>query len=176
MQRALLLDRNYMALSVVPWQKAVKLIVKGKAEPVEVEVEKISTVRHASGQFTIPSILRLVTVIPWKAHMGRMRFSRRNMLIRDNHECQYCGIRVGKQSTTIDHVIPQSRGGRTDYLNCVTSCKTCNNQKSNRTPQEAGMKLRNRPRRPTFLALYKHHLKNPPNEWGDYIIGLKDES
>jgi len=171
MQRALLLDRNYMALSVVSWKKAVKLMVKGKAEAVD-PGSTAASIKHGAGTFRIPTVIRLLTVIPWKAHMGRMKFSRRNMLVRDNNECQYCGTHVGKNTATVDHVIPRSKGGKTDYTNCVTSCKDCNNAKGDRTPREASMILRNKPRKPTFLMLYRHYLKNPPAEWNDFIIGL----
>ena len=174
MQRALLLDRNYMVLSLVPWKRAVKLMVKGKAEAVQGS-GSVASIQGVDGKFSVPSILRLLVVIPWKAHMGRMRFARKNVLIRDNNKCLYCGIRVGK-NTSIDHIIPRSRGGKTDYKNCVTCCKECNNKKADRTPKEAGMKLKNKPRRPTFMSLYRHYLKSPPEEWCNYIIGLKDES
>ena len=174
MQKALLLDMNYMALSVVSWKRAVKLMVKGKAEAVEAtENPETTSVRHGSGMFRVPTIIRLLTVIPWKAHQGRLRFSRRNMMVRDNYNCQYCGNHVGKNTATVDHVIPRSKGGKTDYLNCVTSCKSCNNKKGNRTPQEAGMQLLNKPKKPTFLVLYKHHLRNSPEEWENFIIGLQ---
>lgn len=175
MHRALLLDRNYMALSVVSWKKAIKLMIKGKAEAVEAgctDSDDNRSIKHGSGKFHIPTVIRLLTVIPWKAHMGRLNFSRRNMLIRDGGKCQYCGIKVGKNTTTIDHVIPRSKGGKTDYSNCVTSCKDCNNVKGNRTPAEAKMTLLNKPKKPTFLMLYRHYLENPPEEWRDFIIGL----
>lgn len=168
--RTLLLDRNYMALSLVPWKKAIKLMVKGKAEPVPGS-NPVRDIQGGESVYEIPSIIRLLVVIPWRAHIGRTRFSRKNVLIRDSHECQYCGIRVGKNAT-IDHVMPKSRGGKTDYLNCVTSCKDCNNVKADRTPEEARMVLLNKPKKPNFTSLYKHHLENPPIEWGDYIIGL----
>lgn len=171
MQRALLLDRNYMALSVVSWKKAIKLMVKGKAEAVDFAATPGTLVRHAEGVFNVPTIIRLLTVIPWRAHQGRMRFSRHNMIVRDNSECQYCGVHVGKHTATVDHVIPRSKGGKTDYFNCVTSCKTCNNKKGDRTPDEAKMTLRQKPKRPTFAVLYQHYMNNPPQEWHDYIIG-----
>lgn len=172
MQRALLLDRNYMALSVVPWRKAVKLMVKGKAEPVAGS-GIVREVQSASSKFQVPSIIRLLVVVPWKAHMGRMKFSRKNVVIRDNSCCQYCGNKLGKGSGTIDHVKPRSRGGKTDYLNCVLCCKSCNNIKADRTPEQSGMRLLQKPRKPTFMSLYRHHLTSPPDEWCDYIIGLK---
>jgi len=171
MHRALLIDKNYMALSIIPWKKAVRLLVKGKAEPVY--TDKYTSVKTGSGAFNVPSIIRLLVTIPWKAHMSRMKFSRKNVMIRDNYICQYCGITLGKQGGTIDHVIPRARGGQTSYSNCVASCKSCNNKKADKTPEQAGLKLREKPKKPGFITLYKHYLKEySPEEWSDYIIGL----
>lgn len=160
-----------MALSVVPWKKAVKLIVNGKAEavPGSTIVRKIQSIRKSFG---VPSVIRLLVEIPWAAHNKRIRFSRRNVVIRDNSKCQYCSKNIGKSSGTLDHVIPRSRGGKTDYNNCVYCCKDCNNTKGNRTPEEAGMKLIKKPKRPTFVSLYKSQLSTPPDEWKNFIIGL----
>lgn len=170
MQKALLLDRNYMALSVITWKRAVTLMAKGKVEAVS---EKYAAViNSATTSIKVPSILRLVTTVPWRAHQGRMKFSRKHVMLRDNHECQYCSAHLGKSSGTIDHVLPSSKGGKTDYLNCVACCKECNNKKGDRTPSEAGMTLKRKPRKPTFLSLYRHYMVNPPEEWNDYIIGL----
>lgn len=170
MQRALLLDVNYMALSLVPWKKAVRLMVKGKAKAVD-GCNAVATIKCANSAFNIPSIIRLVVTIPWKAHAGRMKFSRKNMYIRDQFICQYCGIKVGKNAS-LDHVIPKSRGGPTEYTNCVTSCRKCNNLKGNRTPDEAGMALKQKPKKPSFISLYRYHLKDSPKEWKEYIIGI----
>jgi 5-methylcytosine-specific restriction endonuclease McrA len=169
MEKALLLDRNYMALSLVSWKKAVKLLVKGKAEAVAGS-GSIMGVKSVSGKFSVPSIVRLLVTTPWRAHSGRMKFSRKNVHIRDKNLCQYCGIKVGKNAT-IDHVIPKSKGGKTDYFNCVTSCKACNGEKADRTPEEVGMQLLNAPKRPTFMTLYRRFLDNSPQAWRDYIIG-----
>ena len=79
MQRALLLDRNYMVLALVPWQKAVKLMCKGKAEAVQ-GTGSVIDIQTTSTTFSVPSILRLLVVIPWKAHMGRLKFSRKNVI------------------------------------------------------------------------------------------------
>jgi len=162
-----------MALSIIPWKKAVRLLVKGKAEPVETGSSTAVIVGTGSGAFNIPSIIRLLVTIPWKAHKSRMKFSRKNVMIRDDHTCQYCGVKLGKQGGTIDHVIPRARGGQTTYSNCVASCKSCNNKKADKTPEQAGLKLREKPKRPGFITLYKHYLKEySPEEWTDYIIGL----
>jgi 5-methylcytosine-specific restriction endonuclease McrA len=171
MQKALLLDRNYMAISVITWKRAITLMMNGKVEAVS---ETYSAIIPTSGKLVnIPSILRLIASIPWKAHQSRMKFSRKHVMLRDNRECQYCKSNLGKNSGTIDHVIPSSRGGKSEYTNCVASCKNCNNQKANRTPAEAKMTLLKKPRKPTFLSLYRHYINNPPPEWNDYIIGMQ---
>jgi 5-methylcytosine-specific restriction endonuclease McrA len=170
MNRALLIDRNYMALSIIPWQKAAKLLVKGKAEAVHSTASTV--VATGEGNFSIPSIIRLLVTIPWRAHKSRMKFSRRNVMIRDNHICQYCGAKLGKTGGTIDHVVPKARGGQSTYTNCVASCKSCNNQKADKRLDEIGFKLKQKPKRPSFITLYKHHLKDySPDEWSTYIIG-----
>ena len=174
MQQALLVDRNYMALSIISWQKAIKLIVKGKAEAIETKSKIV--IKGILGAVKIPTILRLVIDIPWRAHKSRMRFTRRNVMVRDDYRCQYCNKKLGKTNGTIDHVIPKIQSGQTTYNNCVACCKECNHYKSGRTPEEAGMRLITMPTRPSFLILYKHYLnENSPEEWSDYIIGLKDE-
>jgi 5-methylcytosine-specific restriction endonuclease McrA len=171
MRHSLLLDKNYVALSIVPWKRAVKLIVTGKAEAVT--ENNSSKVPYASGLFTIPPVLRLLVTVPWKAHINRLRFGRKNMLIRDKYRCQYCGSKVGKDAS-IDHIIPKSRGGRTDYFNCVTSCYKCNNAKADMTPEEAGMTLIRKPAKPTFLALHKFNVsEKTPEEWRDYLKDLE---
>lgn len=168
MDRALLLDRNYLAISIIPLRRAINLMVKGKAEPVS---DKAAEVKTGSGVFKVPTIIRLLTVVPYRAYTGKTKFSRKNVMIRDNFECQYCGEYLGKHKGTIDHVIPRSRGGASDYGNCVTCCKPCNALKADRTLEETGFKLRSVPRRPSFIGLYKYYLKNTPEEWSDYLIG-----
>lgn len=171
--KALVLDRNYMALSIVSWQKAVKLMVKGKAEIVG-DCPAIATIPYANGSFAIPSVIRLLTVIPWRAHEKHSRFSRKGVILRDNNECQYCGAKIG-HNATVDHIIPVSRGGVSDYINCVAACSECNNRKADRTPAEAGMKLRHKPRNPTFLTANRSLLEHPLEEWKIFIMGANYE-
>jgi 5-methylcytosine-specific restriction endonuclease McrA len=84
-------------------------------------------------------------------------FSRRNVFKRDHWACQYCGVQPGGEELTIDHVVPRSQGGTSTWDNCVLSCIDCNKRKANRTPQQAGMKLRKEPVRPTWKPLYARH-------------------
>ena len=93
------------------------------------------------------------------AHYDRLpgsavTFSRRNVAKRDHHTCQYCGAQPGAGAITIDHVVPRSQGGLTSWINCVAACESCNARKADRTPEQAGMKLRHRPVRPEWRPLY----------------------
>jgi hypothetical protein len=76
------------------------------------------------------------------------RWSRIKIMKRDRFTCQFCGAQPGSSELTIDHVMPQSRGGKSTWENTVAACETCNAKKGNRTPSEAGMKLRKRPAPP----------------------------
>lgn len=73
------------------------------------------------------------------------RASRRGILERDNYTCQYCGNRFPEKQLNLDHVFPESRGGKSNWQNLVCSCLTCNSLKADRTPQEAGMRLLRQP-------------------------------
>jgi 5-methylcytosine-specific restriction endonuclease McrA len=81
-------------------------------------------------------------------------FCRRNVFKRDHQTCQYCGARPGTEELTIDHVVPRAQGGLTNWENCVLACVPCNARKANRTPEQAGMKLRRHPTRPAWKPLY----------------------
>lgn len=62
---------------------------------------------------------------------------------RDNFTCQYCGI---SDNLSVDHILPESQGGKLIAKNLVAACKSCNSRKKDRTPEEAGMKLITDPR------------------------------
>ena len=81
-------------------------------------------------------------------------FSRRNVAKRDHYICQYCGAQPGAESITIDHVQPRSQGGTSTWTNCVAACEHCNAKKGDRTPDQAGMRLRRRPVRPEWKPFY----------------------
>ncbi len=113
-------------------------------------------------------------------------FSRRNVFKRDHYACQYCGLQCrspwgksdevedvsqsnpradknrprrqpGTEELSIDHVLPRSQGGTSTWENCVLACVACNKRKADRTPAQAGMKLRRPPIRPTWKPLYAAH-------------------
>ena len=89
--------------------------------------------------------------------MAAVTFSRRNIFKRDHYTCQYCGAQPGSEELTLDHVVPRSQGGVSSWENCVLACMACNKRKADRTPEQARMRLRKQPVRPTWRPLYASH-------------------
>ena len=165
MGKVLVLNASYEPLNITSWRRAVVLLIKGKAEQLENNERLIHT------DFPLPSViwLRHYVRVPYK----EIPLTRRNILERDRHTCQYCGYK-GDQ-LTLDHVFPRSRGGGDTWENLVTACVRCNVKKGNRTPKEAQMNLRYQPRRPYSslqFELVKHTRGNLNQEWRKYIIGI----
>lgn len=143
MSGVLVLNASYEPLQRVSVHHAIRMLVR------EVAVIEETVEGRTIGQWGLPKIVRLVryVVLKWRNHAPR--WSRRHLLSRDKHSCAYCG----KTATTVDHVLPRSRGGQADWLNTVASCVKCNNRKDNRTPREAGMKLLITPYGPTWRQI-----------------------
>ncbi|RMH09759.1 MAG: HNH endonuclease [Nitrospirae bacterium] len=164
----LLLNATYEPLRVVNWQKAITLLWQGKVEVLEFYDRDIHGV---SITFKLPSVMRLLKVVRWKAAHRPVKFSRINIFTRDQYTCQYCWKRYRTEELTFDHVIPIAKGGKKTWENIVTACWRCNNKKSGRTPEEAGMKLKKKPVKPAwtpFLTLLIG-IRNAPESWRDYL-------
>lgn len=164
MGKVLVLNASYEPLNVTSWQRAVILLIKGKAEQVE------HNSRYVCTNFPLPTVIRLRYYIrvPYKD----IPLTRRNILHRDRHSCQYCGY-TG-DNLTLDHVVPRSRGGGESWENMVTACVCCNVKKGNRTPNEANMGLRCHPRKPhssLYFEVAKHLRGGLNQEWRKYVIG-----
>ncbi len=137
----LVLNATYEPINVTGARRAVLLLLKG----IAITEEENGTLLHAARfQMRIPSVIRL---IEYRKIPNRSRsLSRKNILMRDRHTCQFCGQVFSPLDLTLDHVIPRSRGGRGDWDNLVTCCQACNNHKGNRLPEEAGVTLLHQPR------------------------------
>lgn len=144
-----LLNASYEPLSTnVTLKRAARLLVKGKA--VVLEAIKGRFLRD----WPWPRVLILVKYVRIRHEVlyREPTVSRKGVLRRDAHRCAYCGGRA----TTIDHVLPKSRGGGMTWTNLVAACIPCNSDKRDRTPEEAGMTLRLKPFAPSRLALGDH--------------------
>ncbi|AFY62258.1 MULTISPECIES: HNH endonuclease [Cyanophyceae] len=165
MGKVLVLNASYEPLNITSWQRAIVLLIKGKAEQVEHNGKLIYN------DFPLPTVIRLrhYVTMPYK----EIPLTRRNILHRDGHACQYCGY--SGDELTLDHIIPRSRGGGDTWENIVTACVRCNVRKGSRTPREANMPLNQTPRRP-FSSLYfevtKHLRSGTHQEWRKYVIGM----
>jgi 5-methylcytosine-specific restriction endonuclease McrA len=174
MRRVLLLNQSGEPLTFIHWTRALNLYFKGRAQPVEYfeNAEVHSGHSRETGErrsFQIPSVMVLMKYIVLTK--GReVALSKRNLMLRDEHECQYCGKHLRADTATIDHVVPVSRGGRNTWKNTVLSCKPCNNTKDNRTPQEAGMQLKRKPWTPSrVLLLQQTALQENVDAWKPYL-------
>jgi 5-methylcytosine-specific restriction endonuclease McrA len=100
-----------------------------------------------------------------------VKFSRVNIYARDAYLCQYCGVRCGISELTYDHVFPRAKSGKTTWENIVSACLPCNGKMGNRTPAEAGLKLRSVPARPRWIpaVTIRVSTRSMPDAWRDYL-------
>jgi 5-methylcytosine-specific restriction endonuclease McrA len=114
-------------LSVVSWKWGVKSYFLNKVDVLEWYDYEC---RSPSTSIRIPSV---VILHEYHRARNRVNFTKRNVFIRDRHECQYCGKRFPLGELTCDHVMPRCRGGKTTWENIVTCCRNCNRKKGQRT-------------------------------------------
>ncbi|MDQ1295067.1 MAG: hypothetical protein QG608_2952 [Actinomycetota bacterium] len=159
--RTLVLNAGYEPLAVVSFRRAIVLVLAGKATIVAHGGRPV-----VGGSVTLPrpSVILLARYVRVQ-RSGAVPVSRRGVLRRDNHRCAYCG----SHATTIDHVLPRSRGGRDTWENLVACCVTCNNTKGNRTPEEKGWSLRIRPACPRGPAWVVRGVETRDPSWDVYL-------
>jgi len=162
--KVLILNQNYEPLSVCNVKKAIILLFLGKAELIEAHDGKV--LHSVSMTMPFPSVVRLSIFIrlPFK----KIILSRKNILRRDNHRCQYCGR--GDVPLTVDHVVPRSHGGEDTWENLVTACVSCNNRKGDRAPEEARMPLLRRTMRPNHVTFIRHFVGTLDDRWRPYLF------
>ncbi len=158
---------SYFPLSVWSWQDAVRAIFRGS---VNIVSEYDRTVRSPAMEMRLPSVLAL------KEYVQTARapaFTRFNLFLRDRWTCQYCAKGFKTHDLTFDHVVPRSRGGRTNWDNIVAACQRCNTKKGNKMPEDIGMYPLIKPREPTVFELQNSGRKFPPNflheSWSDFL-------
>lgn len=119
----------------------------GKVEIVSTHPDRF--VRTVTQRFGAPAVVRLLRY--HRLGSQTVRFSRRNIYLRDRYHCQYCATKFSGRELTLDHVIPKAQGGKTTWDNVVAACERCNRRKGNKTPKQASMPLLNDPQRPSWL-------------------------
>ncbi|MBT2385163.1 HNH endonuclease [Streptomyces sp. ISL-11] len=162
MRETLVLNASFEPLATVSLRRAVVLVLQGKA--VVEQARPGLRVRASAVDVPVPQVIRLCRYVrvPFRR---RAPWSRRGVLVRDQHRCAYCG----RRATTVDHVVPRSHGGPDSWLNTVAACAEDNHRKADRTPEQAGMRLLSPPFEPTpsdalVLALGTYG-REPLPEW-----------
>jgi 5-methylcytosine-specific restriction endonuclease McrA len=138
-----LLNASFEPLGKVSFQHAVKMLFRQVATVEQAHDDRMI------GPHPWPRVIRLVRYVAATWMYRPAAWSRRGVFLRDRNRCAYCG----KRATTIDHLLPRSRGGGWTWLNTVAACATCNHRKADRTPREAGLVLRVLPAAPTRAQL-----------------------
>jgi len=160
----LVLNQSYEPISICSVQKAVVLVYLRKAEIIATLNGK--QLRSVNSNYAFPSIVRLSKYrqIPYK----EIILSRKNIVRRDGHRCQYCGST--KAPITVDHVLPKSQGGPDTWENMIAACVKCNNRKGDRTPEQAGMTMLSTPRRPSHISFIVHSMNSIDSNWKPYLF------
>ncbi|HTW86111.1 MAG TPA: HNH endonuclease [Candidatus Sulfotelmatobacter sp.] len=164
MNDVLVLNFTYEALNITSFQRAVKLIFSGKAEIVH---RRDAFIKSTSYEMKLPSIIRMLYYI--KRPMQKVALTKKNVLLRDDYTCQYCGIK-GERMMTVDHVVPRSKGGPSTWENLVCACMRCNNRKNNRTPEHANMLLKRKPKAPKYIPWIRVKRNTLPGEWKKFLF------
>ena len=142
----LVLNLNYVPINVSTVRRAIILLSKGKAELLENHPGAVHTI---AARMDAPSIIRLVYLV--KRPFAPRKLSKKEIFLRDQYTCQYCGKR--SPDLTLDHVVPRRQRGAHTWENVVTACSRCNLHKAGRTPAEANMRLKTGAARPPAQPL-----------------------
>ncbi len=188
-QQVLVLNRLWQAVNVCSVRRALTLLFQGHAQVVlevpdgsfqtygfrewrdlsaaEPHPESIHTI---SLRIRVPRVILLLVFDQLPAK--EVKFTRHNIFERDKNTCQYCGKVFDRRDLNLDHVVPRDAGGPTTWENIVCSCVRCNTRKGNRTPQQAGMRLIRKPRRPKWRPFLHVQVGLPAHDQWRHFIDL----
>ncbi|HYG39793.1 MAG TPA: HNH endonuclease [Cytophagales bacterium] len=161
-RKVLVLNQDFRAVTVCNVQRAFLLVYLEKADLIsEVPDHQL---RSITATFPMPSIIRLRKYVnlPYRGVV----LTRHNIFKRDGLKCQYCG---SPDNLTLDHVIPKSRGGSSNWDNLITACKSCNSKKGDYIPEEISMVPFKRPFKPSFIMFLRDFSGNLQTDWMPYL-------
>jgi 5-methylcytosine-specific restriction endonuclease McrA len=155
--RCVVLNATYEPISIVSSKRALLLILEGKATVVEEHPSLV--VRSMKFTLKVPIMVALKEFVrARRQYKATATLTRKNLFLRDNNTCQYCARHAGElknsEFLTRDHVIPESRGGKSTWTNLVTACSTCNSKKSNHNLSDVDMTLLRKPVAPSSFDLW----------------------
>ena len=159
----LVLNQSYEPVYVCSVRRAIILVFRQRAEVIESGEMSLRTVTRA---YPVPSVVRLALYL--RIPIKQLALTKRNVLRRDRHQCQYCGTR--RSPMTVDHVVPRTQGGRDSWDNLVCACVRCNNRKGDRRPEQVGLALKRKPRLPNSATFIRHFIGIPDRRWRPYLF------
>lgn len=164
MVEALVLNATYEPLCVVPGRRAVVLVLSAKAVAVACSEEVMHSART---DLAVPAVVRLTRFVrvPYRATVP---LTRKAVFARDGGRCVYCGA----SATSLDHVVPKSRGGPHTWDNVVSACGRCNHVKADRGIAELGWRLRRQPVAPSGAAWRVVGARRLDPQWRPYLGDL----
>ncbi len=162
-KKVLLLNQSYQPLMTVGAKRAIILSFTDKVEVLERYVDQVHSV---SLSIFVPSVLRLKDYV--KFNQKRIPLSRKNILKRDGHVCQYCDSKTNFM--TVDHIVPKDKGGGDSWENLVAACIPCNTKKGNKLLKDINMNLLKKPKAPSILFNLQNDLSNAQNSWKPYLF------
>jgi 5-methylcytosine-specific restriction endonuclease McrA len=160
----LVLNQNFEPLSVCGVKRAVILMYLGKAEIIETVDGYV--LRSERQEIPVPSIVRLDYYV--KVPGKRIMLTRKNILKRDGGRCQYCGGKEGMM--TVDHIVPKIYGGKDTWENLVCACADCNNKKGHHLPEQVGLTLIRKPRKPNNITFIQQFIGVRDHRWKRYLF------
>ena len=158
------LDSSFKPIEVISWQDAIVLTWLKKAFAVEYTDKWVHSAKKA---FQIPSVIVLKRFVDEK--FFTLPCTRKNVILRDENQCQYCRSHFREDDLTIDHVIPRSKGGKNQWDNVVAACKPCNQKKGALLPDRAPVSLLRTPRKPSYRTLIKKRIGKANLKWQEYL-------
>ena len=164
---ALVLNATYEPLCVVSGRRAAVLVLTAKAVPVAAGDDVLHSARTA---IPVPAVVRLARFVrvPYRATVP---LTRKAVFARDGGRCVYCSA----PATSLDHVVPRSRGGEHAWENVVSACGRCNHVKADRGIAELGWRLRTKPRAPSGSAWRVVGARRMDPRWVPYLDGVELE-
>jgi len=185
----LVLNRSWRPVHVTTVRRALCMVFREAARIVEPQTLSTYTfeewveapiaddtlvIRSPSVHLAVPEVVLLTDYDRVPCHEAP--FTRRNLFLRDDFTCQYCGNRCNSDRLSVDHVQPRSRGGRTSWENCVLACVGCNAKKADRTLKEAGFRLLRPPVRPRWTPYLNLRPSQRMDSWSRFAPEQKRRS
>ena len=191
--RTLVLNRLWQPVNIIGIERAFSLLLQDHAQAIytsdgsfrmmnssawlnlssaEDSQNNESYVQTVRLRIRVPKVLLLRKYDKLPAQ--EVKLTRDNLFDRDDHRCQYCGVRFDSSDLNMDHVIPRDKGGRTSWENIVTSCIKCNSRKANRLPHQANMHLIRKPERPRWRPFVSTLIgQSYDTDWDHFINNKK---